>query len=135
MQELTRRRSAGILLHVTSLPSSFGIGDIGPEAYRFAEFLQRNGQGYWQILPLTPVEKDHGYSPYSSVSGMAGNTLLISPELMEEEGWLKPDDLLPHRLGFSAKADFAGATRARQILFRKAYERSRLQNQEPFESF
>ncbi|MDD2672640.1 MAG: 4-alpha-glucanotransferase, partial [Syntrophales bacterium] len=57
-------RGSGILLHITSLPSPFGIGDFGPAAYRFAEFLSEAGQGYWQILPLSPPSD--GYSPYQA---------------------------------------------------------------------
>lgn len=70
-------RSAGILLHITSLPSRFGIGDLGPEAYTFADQLQEAGQRYWQILPLNPTEIGYGNSPYSSHSAFAGNPLLI----------------------------------------------------------
>ena len=83
---MTRR--SGILLHVTSLPSRFGIGDLGPEAYRFADFLHRSGQRLWQILPLVPTDTLKGNSPYSSSSAFAGNPLLISPERLVEEGFL-----------------------------------------------
>src|SRR5688572_25111971 len=109
MPELTRTRAAGMLLQITSLPSRFGIGDAGPEAYSFANLLHRNGQRYWQMLPLTTIEERQGFSPYSSVSSMAGNTLLISPELMVEEGLLKPDDVLHHRLPLKSEADYTGA--------------------------
>lgn len=79
-------RESGILLHPTSLPSQYGIGDLGPSAYAFIDWLVEAGQRYWQILPLGPVD---GYgSPYSSVSAFAGNELLISPELLVEEGLL-----------------------------------------------
>src|SRR5688500_4844613 len=73
-------RSAGILLHITSLPSKFGIGDLGPEARKFVDFLKESKQKYWQLLPLNPIGPEQTYSPYSSVSSMAGNVLLISPE-------------------------------------------------------
>ncbi|MEJ2100903.1 MAG: 4-alpha-glucanotransferase, partial [Desulfobacterales bacterium] len=73
------RRSSGILLHLTSLPGPFGIGDMGPQAYRFADFLAETQQSFWQILPLTPIDRDHDYSPYHSLSAFAGNPLLISP--------------------------------------------------------
>ena len=76
------KRSSGILLHITSLPSPFGIGDLGPEAYEFVEFLETSGTKYWQILPLTPTDAGYKHSPYSSDSAFAGNTLLISPELL-----------------------------------------------------
>ena len=68
-------RSSGILLHPTSLPSPFGIGDLGPEAYKFVDFLAAAGQSLWQVLPLGPT--GYGDSPYASYSAFAGNTLLI----------------------------------------------------------
>jgi len=71
-------RASGILLHPTSLPGRFGIGDLGDEAFEFVDFLTRSGQTYWQILPLSPTGQ--GNSPYSAHSAFAGNTLLISPE-------------------------------------------------------
>lgn len=81
-------RSSGILLHITSLPSPFGIGDIGPAAYEFIDFLKASGHRCWQILPLTPTHETFSFSPYSSYSAFAGNPLLISPELLEKEGWV-----------------------------------------------
>ena len=84
-------RSAGMLLHVTSLPGKFGIGDLGPAAYRFVDFLESAGQSVWQILPLCPPTAAN--SPYSSYSVFAGNTLLISPEMLVESGLLSDDAL------------------------------------------
>lgn len=86
-------RSSGILLHITSLPSPFGIGDLGPGAYAMADFLKSAGQSYWQVLPLNPTDGINGHSPYSCFSAFAGNPLLISPQLMVKEGFLKPGDL------------------------------------------
>ena len=79
-------RGSGILLHLTSLPSNFGIGDLGPWAYRFVDFLAKAKQSYWQILPLNPIDPIYGNSPYQSPSAFAGNPLLISPELLVEDG-------------------------------------------------
>src|SRR5438552_4732093 len=76
-------RASGILLHPTSLPGRLGIGDFGPKAYEFVDFLVRAGQTYWQILPLGPTGQ--GNSPYSSYSAFAGNTLLISPEKLVDD--------------------------------------------------
>jgi len=90
---IIENRSAGLLLHITSLPSRFGIGDLGPEAYRFADLLEEAGQRYWQILPLNPTEGGYGHSPYSSHSAFAGNPLLISPELLLEDGLLQESDI------------------------------------------
>jgi 4-alpha-glucanotransferase len=83
------QRSAGVLLHITSLPGKYPIGDFGPGAYYFADFLHRAGQSYWQILPLNQVNASKAYSPYSPVSAFAGNILLISPELLVNEGLIK----------------------------------------------
>ncbi len=83
------KRSSGILLHISSLPSDFGIGDIGPAAYGFIDFLKASGHHYWQILPLNPTHSNYSHSPYSSSSAFAGNPLFISPSLLEEDGFLK----------------------------------------------
>ena len=82
------RRGSGILLHPTSLPGKFGIGDVGPQAIEFIDFLAAAGQKYWQILPLGPT--GGGNSPYASLSAFAGNELLISPEKLVEDGLLSP---------------------------------------------
>ena len=84
-------RRSGVLLHPTSLPGRFGIGDLGPEAYRFADFLSNARQAYWQVLPLGPT----GYadSPYQGLSAFAGNPMLISPEKLVEAGFLAQADL------------------------------------------
>ena len=79
-------RSTGILLHPVSLPSRGGIGDFGPAAYDFIDFLHRASQGLWQVLPLNPPA--NGISPYSSTSAFAGNPLLISLERLAKKGWL-----------------------------------------------
>jgi 4-alpha-glucanotransferase len=88
-------RAAGILLHPTSLPSRGGIGDFGPAAYRFADFLAAARQGIWQVLPLGPL--GYGNSPYSATSAFAGNPLLISLERLVDEGWIERSkiDALP----------------------------------------
>jgi 4-alpha-glucanotransferase len=79
-------RSSGILLHPTSLPGPFGIGDLGPQARGFVDFLAEAGQTLWQVLPLGPT--GFGDSPYQCFSALAGNPLLISPERLAEQGWL-----------------------------------------------
>jgi 4-alpha-glucanotransferase len=84
-------RAAGILLHPTSLPSRGGVGDFGPVAYQFADFLASARQGLWQVLPLGPV--GYGNSPYSSTSAFAGNPLLISLERLAAHGWIDPSKL------------------------------------------
>ena len=93
------QRRSGILLHPTSLPSKGGIGDLGPMATAFVDFLHDAGQGLWQILPLNPVGL--GNSPYSAISAFAGNTLLISLERLAQHGWIGADELkkLPAKNG------------------------------------
>ena len=88
---MTFPRASGILLHPTSLPGRFGIGDLGDHAYRFADFLVASGQSLWQVLPLGPT--GYGDSPYACYSAFAGNTLLISPEKLFEAGLLTRTDL------------------------------------------
>lgn len=84
-------RSSGILLHPTSLPGRYGIGDFGTAAYQFIEFLSQSGQTLWQVLPLGPT--DHVNSPYQSPSAFAGNPLLINPDKLVEEGLLSDQDV------------------------------------------
>ncbi|MEA5503499.1 4-alpha-glucanotransferase [Halotia wernerae UHCC 0503] len=111
-------RSSGILLHPTSFPSRFGIGDLGLEAYKFIDFLEKSYQQYWQVLPLGPT--GYGNSPYMCYSAMAGNPLLISPEKLIDEGLLAEADCanLP---GFSGdKVDFEQVTAIKIDLLKKA---------------
>ena len=80
-------RASGVLLHVTSLPGPYGIGDLGPAAYAWVDRLAEAGQSWWQALPLGPT--GYGNSPYQSLSSFAGNWLLISPEELIDEGLLR----------------------------------------------
>ena len=98
-------RASGILMHITSLPSPYGVGTMGKEAYRFVDFLKKAGQGYWQILPVTPT--GYGDSPYQSCSTFAGNHYLIDLDLLVEEGLLKKREItkinwsdVPDRVNF-----------------------------------
>jgi len=129
-------RKSGILLHITSLPSSYGIGDMGPEAYRFVDFLAETRQSLWQILPLTPTDLVYGNSPYGSISVLAGNPLLISPELLGRDGFLKREDTssLP---GFPAdKVDYEGVSNYKENLLNLAYERfKKMENNREYEEF
>ena len=84
-------RAAGVLLHPTSMPTRFGIGDLGPVAYQFVDWLADAGQTFWQILPLNPT--DVGESPYQSPSVFAGNPLLLSLDNLHELGLLTADEL------------------------------------------
>jgi 4-alpha-glucanotransferase len=86
-------RASGLLLHVTSLPSPYGIGDVGPAAIKWIDQLHEAGQSWWQSLPLGPT--GYGNSPYQSLSSFAGNSLLISPEWLIEDGLLRASDCTP----------------------------------------
>lgn len=88
-----KTRASGILLHISSIPTEYGIGDLGPAAHEFVDFLDRAGQRYWQILPLNYTTAATGYSPYNCFSAFAGNPLLISPDLMYRDGLLRKDEL------------------------------------------
>ena len=90
---LCSTRSSGILLHISSLPSSYGVGDLGSSSYNFIDFLKASGQSFWQILPLTPVSTASGNSPYMSSSAFAGNPLFISPDLLIRDGWLRQEEV------------------------------------------
>jgi 4-alpha-glucanotransferase len=115
------QRGAGVLMHITSLPSRFAIGDLGPAAYAFADFLQRAGQRYWQMLPLNPTEIGSGHSPYSSTSTFAGNTLLISPEDLAHRGWIRPFNFRKLYKGDPSRADFTLAEEEKQFFLDEAF--------------
>ncbi|HEY5885914.1 MAG TPA: 4-alpha-glucanotransferase, partial [Pyrinomonadaceae bacterium] len=113
-------RGAGILLHPTSLPGPYGVGDLGPEGYAFADFLTAAGQSLWQMLPLGPT--GHGNSPYASYSAFAGNTLLISPDQLVADGLLNADEL-PSVPSLQTEVDFESARRLKSDVLEKAYSR------------
>jgi 4-alpha-glucanotransferase len=113
-------RASGILLHPTSLPGRFGIGDLGPSVLGFLDFLVETGQRWWQILPLGPT--GYGNSPYQSYSSYAGNPLLISPEKLAESGWLTPGDCLDYPRFPDDRVEFDDVIAAKERLLRRAYD-------------
>jgi len=113
-----RTRAAGLLLHPTSLPGPYGIGDLGPEAFRFVDLLAEAGQTLWQILPLGPP--GFGHSPYAAHSAFAGNPLLISPDLLADEGLISHDDLRPPDGLAPDRVDYEAAERFKWDLVRQA---------------
>jgi 4-alpha-glucanotransferase len=119
-----KNRGSGILLHITSLPSIYGIGDLGPEAYHFADFLTAAQQCFWQILPLNPTYAAQGNSPYSSHSAFAGNPLLISPELLMQEGYVKPSDI-PRASWRADIVDYAAVGEYKKNLLERAFIRNK----------
>jgi len=112
-------RVAGILLHPTSLPGPFGIGELGPSARAFVDFLAQTGQSIWQVLPLGPT--GYGDSPYQSFSAFAGNPLLVSLEMIRDVGLLGESDLEPARLP-PGPVDYAAVIERKLPLLRRAFE-------------
>src|ERR1019366_6250153 len=120
-ESVTFPRSSGILLHPTSLPGRFGIGDLGPEAYRFVDFLAAAGQRIWQVLPLGPT--GYGDSPYQLSSAFAGNPLLISLDGLAAEGLVSREELgLAPEVPVD-EGDYGRVIRFKLPLLRAAYER------------
>lgn len=112
-------RASGILLHPTSLPGRFGVGDLGEAAYRFVDFLAASGQSLWQVLPLGPT--GFGDSPYQCFSAFAGNTLLISPEQLVREGLLAAADLSSAPSFPSGRVDFGPVIEFKNALLARAF--------------
>lgn len=111
------KREAGILVHPTSFESSFGIGDFGKGAIEFLDFLEKSGQKLWQILPLGPTS--FGDSPYQCFSTFAGNTMLISPEILIKEGLLNAEDTY-NNLAYDY-VDYGNTIKFKNYIFEKAY--------------
>lgn len=114
-------RASGVLLHPTSLPGRFGIGDLGDEAFEFADFLVDCGQTYWQVLPLGPT--GYGDSPYQCFSAFAGNTMLISPERLYEEGFLSHEEIESVPEFPAGKVDFGKVIEWKTAILQKAFGR------------
>ncbi len=117
--ETKYKKESGVLLHISSLPSSHGIGDLGREAYRFVDFLKSSRQTYWQLFPLCPVGK--GNSPYSSASAFAGEILFIDLYGLVKDGLLSGDEI-PEQ-DFPKNADYNKAREFKLPLIKKAAER------------
>ncbi|MDR2160842.1 MAG: 4-alpha-glucanotransferase [Desulfovibrio sp.] len=119
-------RAFGILLHISSLPSAFAIGDLGPAAHSFARALGEAGAGFWQFLPINPTSSANGHSPYSSPSAFAGNPLFISPEWLERDAYLPPGETVPSPPDTAqGRVDFEAAARCKLQLLAAAFEHSR----------
>ena len=127
-------RSSGVLMAMSSLPSRYGIGTMGKEAYRFIDFLEAGAQKYWQLLPLGPT--GYGDSPYSSVSTFAGNPYLIDPELLIEDGLLTEKEAARIDWGSDPeKVDYGKLYQGRTQLLKLAYERGREKFRAEYEAF
>jgi 4-alpha-glucanotransferase len=114
-------RSCGTLVHPTSFPGKYGIGDFGSEARAFIDFLESTGQTIWQILPLTPT--GYGYSPYASYSAFAGNSFLIAPDVLVEKGLLTKEEVKGAELPSGTKVDYEKAFKNKKKLFKIASDR------------
>jgi 4-alpha-glucanotransferase len=113
-------RASGVLLHPTSLPGRYGIGEIGATARSFVDFLHRTGQSLWQLLPLGPT--GYGDSPYQCFSAIAGNPLLVSVEALADDGFLEPSDLAEAPSFPVDAVDFGAVIAWKVPLLRRAFE-------------
>ena len=115
-------RKSGILMHISSLPNAYGIGTMGKCAYDFVDFLQKSGQAYWQILPLSPT--GFGDSPYQAFSTFAGNHYLIDLDLLIRQGLLRQEEVDGFAWGDNEnRVDYGKLYENRSKLLRKAYDR------------
>lgn len=118
-----KSRKSGILLHITSLPSDFGIGDLGKGGYVFADFLHKSGQTIWQVLPFSPSSAACGSSPYCSYSAFAGNPLMIGLDLLVQDGFISWNDLSRAPSFNPARTDFETAAEFKSKILQTAYDR------------
>src|SRR5215470_13565537 len=112
-------RASGVLLHVTSLPSRFGIGDLGPSAFDWIDRLADAGQSWWQVLPLGPT--GFGHSPYQALSSFAANPLIISPDQLAKDGLVDREDLMACSLP-ADRVDFARVIEFKEGLLLSAWK-------------
>lgn len=126
----TKTRMSGILLHPTSLPSPYGIGDLGQTAYDFVDFLCETKQTLWQVLPLGPT--GYGDSPYQSFSSFAGQPLLISPDMLKRDGLLTDEDLRDIPLWQEDQVDYGYVLYYKTNLYKKAFTNFESQNNPEF---
>ncbi|MCE5186669.1 MAG: 4-alpha-glucanotransferase, partial [Planctomycetaceae bacterium] len=133
---MIHKRASGILLHISSLAGPFGIGDIGPSACAFADFLSAAHQSYWQILPLTPPNLSEGHSPYTSLSAFAGNPILLSPEELQKAGLLDNAHLSTLPPFADNRVEYDKVIHFKAALFDTAIERFALRGEQvAFEHF
>src|SRR4051812_31053264 len=134
---MTDQRRSGILLHPTSLPSRWGIGDLGITAYEFVDFLIAAGQQLWQVMPLGPT--GYGDSPYASFSAFAGNPLLISIDRLRDDGLLTEADLADVPFFSDAHVDYGAVLHWKLLLLRRSCERflsdAAAEQQQQFDDF
>jgi 4-alpha-glucanotransferase len=133
---MIRKRASGVLLHVSSLPSPHGIGDLGPEAYRWVDYLASAAQSFWQVLPLGPTTAKGHNSPYLSASVFAANPLLISPDALRDGGLLTDDELAALPTSPDGPVAYETVRSQKRRLLEIAYERYKAgPHGEGFEAF
>ncbi len=132
---LTDKRAAGLLVHITSLPSSFGIGDLGPSSIQFLDFLRDCGQSYWQMLPVGPTNPIFDNSPYMSTSAFAGSPLLISPDLLYQNGLVSRERLDNHPIFSIYTTDFATVIDYKKKLLKEAFSNFSPKKENEYEPF
>jgi len=130
-------RKNGILLHISSLPSPYGIGDLGPDAHAFVEYLGQSKQSCWQILPLNPTNSGTGNSPYNAYSASAGNPLFISPDILLEQGILSRENVTPPSPFAQDHVEYARVAAWKNHLLKIAFENALpgLQNHNSYTTF
>lgn len=130
------KRASGVLMHFTSLPSNYGVGDLGPAAYDFAYWLRDAGQSYWQVLPISPTSPGLNNSPYSGFSAFAGNPMLISPEMLWEDRLVTSKEI-ESPFTNTDQVDYDAAHQWKWNLFNTAFDRhrDRIINDKKFMSF
>ena len=131
---MKKKRGAGILLPISSLPSPYGIGTLGAEAYAFVDQLAEAKQSYWQVLPVGPTS--FGDSPYQSFSAFAGNPYFIDLDTLKEDGLLLSEEIEEQYWGDDvSEVDYAALYEARFEVLHKAYARSDHKMQEDYQAF
>ena len=131
---MMKSKCSGVLMHLSSLPSEYGIGTMGAEARKFVDFLEAAGQSYWQMLPICPTS--YGDSPYQSFSTYAGNLYFIDLDLLCEQGLLLPEEYKERDWGSDPKqVDYGKIYESRYPVLRKAAERFAEQIPESYETF
>ena len=132
---MLKKRSSGILAHITSLPSPFGIGDIGPSSYDFIDFLVECDQSYWQFLPTGPTNSIFDDSPYMSISAFAGSPLLISPKLLADQGLIAEKELVSHPAFSPYKTDFKTVRKYKTEILLHAYRNFESGKNQDYQNF
>lgn len=130
-----KARRAGILLPITALATPYGIGDLGSSAFAFMQQLKNAGQSYWQVLPISPISQAQYYSPYSTMSTMAGNPLLIDVEQLKEEGLLTTEECREASVRPQQKINYPLVQAAKQKLLNQAYKRVDFEQEPDFSRF